>query len=100
MQISIRELQFFFMLLASFLGIFGVAMAFFYTVIHAVNLKSFGIPFMSPLAPAIPRDWGKVFFRLPAWTMPRLQSYHSRDTDRLHKTVDRKEGVTLEKDDR
>jgi len=100
LRISIRELQFFFMILASFLGIFGVAMAFFYTGIHAVNLKSFGIPFMTPLAPAVYRDWGRIFFRLPAWALPRLKSYHSQDQDRFEKTIDRKEGVPLEKDPR
>lgn len=99
-QISVRELQFFFMIMASVLGIFGVAMAFFYTAIHLVTLKSFGIPFMSPMAPLNPRDWLRILFRFPAWTLPRLKSYHAIDQDRVANTADRLEGEPVEKDTR
>lgn len=92
LQISLRELQFFYMILASFMGIFGVAMAFFYTSVHVVTLKSFGVPYMSPVAPIIPKDWLRLLVRLPAWALPRLKSYHCLDEERFEKTVDRKEG--------
>lgn len=92
LRISFRELQFFFMIMASFLGIFGAAMAFFYTAVHMVTLKSFGIPYLSPMAPFNPRDWLRILFRFPAWAMPRLKTYHSVDSDRMVQTADRKEG--------
>jgi len=100
LQISLRELQFFFMAMASLLGIFGVAMAFFYIAIHLVTLKSFGIPYLSPMAPLNPRDWLHSILRSPAWMLPRLKTYHSQDPNRVAKTVDRKEGKALEKNDR
>lgn len=81
LRLSMRELQFFFMLMASFLGIFGVAMAFFYVAIHAVTLKSFGIPYMSPVAPFIPRDWGRLLFRVPTRILPRLKTYQAQTND-------------------
>lgn len=97
LRISIRELQFFFMLMASFLGIFGVAMAFFYITIHAVNLKSFGIPYLSPAAPINPSDWRRNLFRFPIFALPRQKTFHPQDEKRQEATVDRKEGVYLEK---
>lgn len=100
LQLSVRELQFFFMIMASFLGIFGVSLAFIFTCIHLVTLKSFGIPYMSPVAPLLPGDWAKILFRFPSWAMPRMKTYHSQDSDRSSKTVDRKEGEKIEKDSR
>lgn len=100
LRIAIRELQFFYMFMASVLGIFGVAIAFLYLSVHAVTLKSFGIPYMSPLAPIIPRDWLRMLFKLPAFALPRPVSYHSQDPDSGKQTADRKEGVPREKNNR
>lgn len=97
LRISIRELQFFFMIMASLLGILGVAISFFYITIHAVNLKSFGIPYLSPVAPLVPNDWKSILLRYPSWAKPRMKSYHAQDQDNSIKTADRKEGVSLDK---
>lgn len=100
LRIAIRELQFFYMFMASLLGIFGVAITFFYLSAHAVTLKSFGIPFMSPMAPLIPRDWLRLLFKLPAFSLPRAATYHSQDPDSGKQTINRKEGTNREKSDR
>jgi len=85
LRISMRELQFFYMLMASFLGIYGVAMAFFYVAIHAFTLKSMGVPYLSPVAAFIPKYWGRLLFRFPAWALPRLHSYQAQETGKKEK---------------
>lgn len=51
LRIAVRIIQFFTMIMSSTLGIFGYAAAFFFIAIHLAVLKSFGIPYFSPLAP-------------------------------------------------
>lgn len=51
LRVAVRIIQFFTMIMSSMLGIFGYATAFFCIAIHIAALKSFGIPYMSPLAP-------------------------------------------------
>jgi len=48
---SVRIIQFFTMVISGFFGLFGFAIAFFSILIHLVTLKSFGIPYMAPVAP-------------------------------------------------
>jgi len=49
---SVRILRFFFLFLAAFLGFFGLALGIFLLSLHLVNLSSFGVPFLTPLAPS------------------------------------------------
>lgn len=51
LRIAVRIIQFFTMLMSSTLGILGYATAFFLLAIHISALKSFGIPYLSPIAP-------------------------------------------------
>ncbi|WP_256758934.1 spore germination protein [Cohnella sp. WQ 127256] len=69
MSISVRMLRFIFMGLAASFGIFGILIGIFGLIFHLCNLSSFGIPYMSPLAPFIAQDQKDTLFRLP-W--PRL----------------------------
>ncbi|MGE5599565.1 MAG: spore germination protein, partial [Bacteroidota bacterium] len=48
---SLRVLRFVFILLAAVLGFYGLAFGVMALSIHLVSLKSFGVPFMSPIAP-------------------------------------------------
>jgi len=48
---SLRVLRFVFIMLAAVLGFFGVAFGVMALSIHLVSLKSFGVPFMSPISP-------------------------------------------------
>lgn len=48
---SLRVLRFVFILLAAVLGFYGLAFGVMALSIHLVSLKSFGVPFMSPVAP-------------------------------------------------
>jgi len=72
---SVRMIQFFTMFMASILGIFGLTVAFFYISVHLVILKSFGIPYLSPLAPIEASGWGHTILRESTVDMPRDETY-------------------------
>lgn len=75
MSISVRMLRFPLMALGASFGIFGVIVGLIALVLHLCSLRSFGVPYMSPLAPMIPADQKDALFRFPHWalkTRPRL----------------------------
>lgn len=77
MAISIRMLRFPLMMLAASFGLFGVTVGLIAIVLHLCSLRSFGVPYMSPMAPFIVSDQKDTIFRLPQWflfTRPRLIS--------------------------
>lgn len=72
---AVRIIQFFTMILSAFLGIFGYAAAFFYIAIHLATLKSFGIPYLAPLAPTEGSGWGHTVLRENTVSMPQDETY-------------------------
>ncbi len=75
LRLSVRITQFFTMIMATVLGLFGYAIAFFYIAIHLVTLKSFGIPYMSPFAPIEGSGWGHDILREDIKAMPLDETY-------------------------
>lgn len=67
--ISIRLLRFPLMLLAGTMGLFGVIIGLIIMTVHAMKLRSFGVPFMASLAPLHLSDLRDVFIRAPWWAM-------------------------------
>ncbi|MBD0380739.1 spore germination protein [Paenibacillus sedimenti] len=67
MAIAARLIRFLLLLFSSILGAFG----FFFGVIliftHLNSLRSFGVPYMTPIVPFHKKDWKDLFIRLP-WT--------------------------------
>lgn len=83
LSISIRILRFCFMILAATFGLFGIIFGLIIMVAHMANLRSFGVPYLTPMAPFIIQDQKDVFLRFPLWGMfarPRLIS--QKNTDR------------------
>ncbi|MDD9267424.1 spore germination protein [Paenibacillus sp. GCM10023248] len=77
MGITIRILRFLLMLFAASFGLFGVTVGLIAIVLHLCSLRSFGIPYMSPMAPFIMDDQKDTIFRFPLWALfarPRLIS--------------------------
>lgn len=75
---SLRLLRFPLMFLAALLGLFGVMAGLLAILIHLCAIRSFGVPYISPLAPTSWSDLKDMIFRLPWWLMltrPRLQGY-------------------------
>lgn len=57
------------MLLATFLGGFGITMCFLWMLVHLASLRSFGIPYFEGLTPS--RDLEDSYIRMPLWTMTK-----------------------------
>ena len=75
LAISIRLLRFAFLALGASLGFFGIAVGALALYAHLTALESFGVPYMSPIAPVIDSDLKDTFVRAPWWKMkqrPRL----------------------------
>jgi len=66
---SLRLLRFPLMLLAGFLGLFGVMAGLIALNIHLASLRSFGVPYLDPVAPLGINDLKDTVVRLPWWTM-------------------------------
>ncbi|QUG41800.1 spore germination protein [Psychrobacillus sp. INOP01] len=74
---SVRILRFVFMGLAASFGLFGVIVGLIALILHLCSLRSFGIPYMYPIAPFNISDQKDTFITVPIWQMftrPRLIS--------------------------
>jgi len=78
LRTAVRMIQFFTMFMASFLGLFGLAMALFYIGIHLATLKPLGIPYLAPLAPTEASGWGHTILRESTVVMPDDNTYKPR----------------------
>lgn len=75
LAISARLLRFPVLVSAATLGLFGVGISAALIMAHLASLRSFGVPYMSPLAPFHGADLKDIFIRTPWWSMwtrPRL----------------------------
>lgn len=74
----LRTLRFPLMVLAASLGLFGIMVGLMALLIHLCSLRSFGVPYISPIAPFIRGDMKDSVIRFPLWSMftrPRLIGY-------------------------
>ncbi|MEW6045758.1 MAG: spore germination protein [Bacillota bacterium] len=69
--ITARMIRFLFTLGGAALGLFGVQAAGVVLLIHLCALRSFGIPYLAPLAPLQLSDWKDFVIRMPWWAMTR-----------------------------
>jgi len=67
--ISIRMLRFPMMLLAGTLGLLGITLGMILTVIHLCSLRSFGVPYLSPVGPLKVQELKDTLVRAPWWMM-------------------------------
>ncbi len=84
--IPLRMLRFGTILAASMLGLFGIILIFIMISIHLVRLKSFGVPYMTPMAPQLTHDWRDLIIRAPLFFLrKRPQTLQAKDKDRIGK---------------
>ncbi|WP_082087833.1 spore germination protein [Domibacillus indicus] len=79
--ISARLIRFLFMVSAAMFGFYGLILALIMLIVHLCSLRSFGIPYMSPLAPVIPSELGDTIVRKPLWAFgkrPQLIAAENR----------------------
>lgn len=68
--VAIRLTRFPLMLLAGSMGFYGVAVGLYGGLIHLLGLRSFGVPYLSPIAPLRIRAFLQdTFVRAPWWAM-------------------------------
>ncbi|MFX3673462.1 MAG: spore germination protein [Paenisporosarcina sp.] len=65
--ISARLVRFLYMVSAATFGFYGIILAFIMLIVHLCSLRSFGVPYLSPLAPFIKEEAGDTIFRRPIW---------------------------------
>ncbi|OUZ39124.1 spore germination protein [Solibacillus kalamii] len=65
--ISARLVRFMFMVSAATFGFYGMILAFIILVVHLSSLRSFGVPYMTPLAPFIKEEVGDTIVRRQLW---------------------------------
>ena len=65
--VSVRLLRFPLVLLASSFGLYGIVIGLLIILIHLSGLRSFGVPYTSPVAPLVLRDISDILVRPPAW---------------------------------
>ncbi|HBT47423.1 MAG TPA: spore germination protein [Peptococcaceae bacterium] len=67
MAITIRLLRFIMLILAGVLGFYGIMLGLLAVLVHLNTLRSFGVPYLAPVAPYHRRDYKDVFVRAPRW---------------------------------
>lgn len=70
-----RLLRFLLIIVSAFLGLYGVLIVLVFIVAHLSSLRSFGVPYLSPVAPFIIEQQKDVFFRFPIWSMRKRPAY-------------------------
>lgn len=76
---SVSILRIILLILAGFMGGIGILAGLIGLFIHLASLRSFGTPYLSPVAPLTFRDLKDVFIRAPLWSMftrPRTIGWH------------------------
>lgn len=67
MAISTRLIRFFYMVLAAIFGFYGVLLGVIALIVHLCSLRSFGVPYMTPIAPLSIDNLQDTIIRAPFW---------------------------------
>jgi spore germination protein KA len=79
--IAVRILRFPMMALAASFGLIGIIMGTIFLVLHLCSLRSFGVPYMSPVGPGVKEDKKDVLIRFPLrklFARPKILSSKNR----------------------
>ncbi len=66
---AIRFIRYPFLLLAGAFGMPGIFWGILVLLLHLASLRSFGVPYLYPVAPGVPGEWKDVFIKVPRWLM-------------------------------
>jgi spore germination protein KA len=73
--LAFRLLRFPLLVLAGMFGLYGVMIGLILIINHLLSLKSFGVPYISPVVPASLQGMKDVFFRFPFWLMNKRPGF-------------------------
>ncbi|MDO7786640.1 spore germination protein [Desulforamulus aquiferis] len=82
-SLAVRTLRFPLMFLAAFLGLYGVMTGLIIILLHLFSLRSFGVPYMSPISPFKPSDFKDTFIRAPKWSQTKRPSQLTSNSQRM-----------------
>lgn len=78
-----RLIRFLLMLFAAVYGLYGVVLGLIATLVHLVNLKSFGVPYLSPVAPLSINDMKDGPVMRLSWTHMKKRPEHLDPKDKI-----------------
>ena len=84
MAIASRMIRFAMLLLAAFIGAFGFFFGLIMLVIHLNSIRSFGVPYLSPMMPFHRRSWRDLFIRVPWWSMRQNPQEVAQDKTKIN----------------
>jgi len=73
--VSVRLVRFPLLILAGSFGLFGIAMGVLFLTLHLTTLRSYGVPYLTPVSPLRLGELRDAILRVPRWRMfrrPRL----------------------------
>jgi spore germination protein KA len=77
--ISIRLLRFPLIILSGLLGFYGLTWGLMLLLFHLLSLRSFGVPYLSPVAPQNFTSWKDIFIRAPLTMMVKRPEIFVKD---------------------
>ncbi|WP_371916032.1 spore germination protein [Paenibacillus sp. P3E] len=84
--LTFRMLRFVMLILGGTLGLLGVIVAAFAIYGHLANLRSFGTPYLQPVAPLVFQDWKDTLLRVPSpFMMKRSTSFTNTKNEKRQK---------------
>jgi spore germination protein KA len=66
---TVRLLRFPMLVLSAAFGLYGLIIVLILIVVHMCTLRSFGVPYLAPIAPLVPEDLKDTIVRAPWWGM-------------------------------
>ncbi|RRJ63946.1 spore germination protein [Paenibacillus oralis] len=82
LEFSVRLLRLLLILAGGTLGILGVMYGLIAIAIHLCTLRSYGVPYLSPIAPFVASDIKDAVIRVPWWKMLIRPSFSGRNNRR------------------
>ncbi|MUT67474.1 spore germination protein [Paenibacillus sp. NEAU-GSW1] len=67
--LAVRLIRFPVMLCAGVLGLYGIVLAALFILVHLLSLRSFGVPYLTPLAPVQFEQFKDTLIRAPRWAI-------------------------------
>lgn len=86
--LALRLLRFPLVILSGVFGLYGVMIGLILIANHMLSLRSFGVPYLSPIVPGNFQGMKDTLARLPLWSMPKRPALlHTPDANRLSKNT-------------
>jgi spore germination protein len=76
-----RLVRFILMIFAAIYGLYGVVLGLIAVLMHLINVKSFGVPYLSPLAPFEPKDMKDGLFVRLSWKYLKTREHYLDPND-------------------